>query len=123
MDSSREREFNKKYSLSQTSPAWQDAAAEVVRFWCDDGSCWGFIFHHLGSSFYDRDTLLLEWSVGTIKIRGPKALAFYDKFSEHKATGIKADGVDIVSVTMRLKVDDLVEQTVNELTDDDLRID
>jgi hypothetical protein len=27
---------------------------------------------------FERDTLLLEWSIGTIRIRGPKAEAFSD---------------------------------------------
>ncbi len=30
---------------------------------------------------FDRDTLRLEWSIGTIRIRGPKAEIFFDKFA------------------------------------------
>jgi hypothetical protein len=35
-------------------------------------------------------------------IAGPKALDFYDDFCNHRATSLKADGKDIVSVTMLL---------------------
>jgi hypothetical protein len=33
-------------------------------------------FHHFEYARFERDTLLLEWSIGTIRIRGPKAEVF-----------------------------------------------
>jgi len=75
---------------------------------------------------FERDTLLLEWSIGTIRIRGPKAEIFFDKFANHQATSIGADGRDIESVTMRLKTDEAVEEAfaaIEKLTDADLNID
>jgi hypothetical protein len=75
---------------------------------------------------FERDTLLLEWSIGTIRIRGPKAEVFFDKFSNHQATSISADGKDIESVTTRLKTDEAVEEAfaaIEKLTDADLNID
>jgi hypothetical protein len=75
---------------------------------------------------FERDTLLLEWSIGTIRIRGPKAEIFFDKFANHQATSIGADGRDIESVTMRLKTDEAVEEAfaaIQKLTDADLNID
>ena len=32
-------------------------------------------FHHLGEGIQDGDVLMLEWSIGTIRVQGPKVLA------------------------------------------------
>jgi hypothetical protein len=40
--------------------------------------------------------------LGTIVVTGPKALEFYEQFANHRATLIKADGKDILSVRMHL---------------------
>src|ERR1700731_4296628 len=83
-------------------------------------------FHHLEYARFERDTLLLEWSIGTIRIRGPKAEIFFDKFANHQATSVSADGKDIESITMRLKTDEAVEEAfaaIGKLTDADLNID
>ena len=104
----------------------KEASSPIVRFHTDDGACWGFIFHHLEYARFERDTLLLEWSIGTIRIRGPKAEIFFDKFANHQATSVAADGRDIESVTMRLKTDEAAEQAfaaIEKLTDADLNID
>ncbi|MFY9986736.1 MAG: hypothetical protein WAM44_21770 [Chthoniobacterales bacterium] len=85
----------------------------------------GINFHHLEYAPFERDTLLLEWSIGTIRIRGSKAEVFFDKFSNHQATSISPDGKDIESVTMRLKTDEAVEEAsaaIEKLTDADLNI-
>ena len=54
---------------------------------------------------------------------GPKALDFYDDFSNHCATLVKADGKDILSVTMHLKseadAEADAETIIPEITDDD----
>jgi hypothetical protein len=78
-----------------------------------------------GYACFERDTLLLEWSIGTIRIRGPKVEVFFDKFANHQATSISADGKDIESVTMRLKTDEAVEEAfaaIERITDADLNI-
>ena len=52
--------------------------------------------------------------------------SFFDKFSNHQATSISADGKDIESITMRLKTDEAVEEAfaaIEKLTDADLNID
>jgi len=41
-------------------------------------------------------------ALGTIVVTGPKAWDFYDRFCNHKATLLKADGKDILAVTMAL---------------------
>jgi|SRR6516162_7259333 len=43
-------------------------------------------------------TVSLHFSLGTVLVRGPKALDFYDGFCANKATLLKADGKDVVDV-------------------------
>src|ERR1700724_3456749 len=43
---------------------------------------------------------LIDWDLGTLVIA--KALDFYDDFCSHRATSLKADGKDILSVRMLL---------------------
>src|SRR6266403_2233183 len=126
MSDNSDNSFTDRYSSKRASQAWEEASAPIVRFRTDDGACWGFVFHHLEYARFERETLLLEWSIGTIRIRGPKAEIFFDKFANHQATSIRPDGRDIESVTMRLKTDDAVEEAfaaIEKLTDADLNID
>ena len=46
--------------------------------------------------------LLIYFSMGTIIVFGPKALEFYDDFFNHRATNLKPDGMEILSVEMDL---------------------
>jgi hypothetical protein len=51
---------------------------------------------------------------------------FPDKFANHQATSISADGKDIELVTIRLKTDEAVEEAfaaMEKLTDADLKTD
>ena len=50
----------------------------------------------------EHQSLLIDWSRGTIVVTGPKAWDFYDLFCNHRATLLKADGKDILAVTMAL---------------------
>ncbi|MGA8656689.1 MAG: hypothetical protein WB586_11135, partial [Chthoniobacterales bacterium] len=63
------------------------------------------------------------WALGTIMVVGPKALDFYDDFSNHCATLVKSDGKDILSVTMHLRseadAEADAEAIIPEITDDD----
>jgi hypothetical protein len=54
--------------------------------------------------------LLIDWPLGTIVIAGPKALEFYEQFSNHRATLIRADGKHIFSVKMQLNSEGLAEK-------------
>jgi hypothetical protein len=88
------------------SAAWTEGQfPPIVRFWSDDGSCWGVPFHQVLATNYNpaQETLLIHWSLGSILITGPKAEAFFEQFSEHKITLLKADGKDILRVTMSLR--------------------
>jgi hypothetical protein len=75
-------------------------------------SCWGFLFHHVSGTFYgaENQRLLIDWPVGTIMVTGPKTLEFYEQFSNHRATLIKADGKDILSVKMHLNSERQAEE-------------
>jgi hypothetical protein len=92
------------YGPNQSSLPWEENQAEIVRFWTDSGDCWGFLFHHLSGAYYNvkKQRLLIYWPVGTIVVTGPKALEFYEQFSNHRATLVRADGKDILSVKMHL---------------------
>ena len=47
---------------------------------------------------------------------GPKALDFYDDFSNHRATLLKADGKDVMSVTVHLLADPDAEADAKAIT-------
>ena len=63
---------------------------------------WGFFFFSLISCclIEETKTLSLSFPMGAIVIGGPKVLDFYNAFSSGKATLLKADGVDIISVEL-----------------------
>jgi hypothetical protein len=92
-----------KEQFSRDSEAWKEQSDPIFRFWAD-GDWWGFPFYSLTASRYfgDKATLCLYWPLGTAVITGPKVLDFYAGFCAHRATSIKADGKDILSVTMVL---------------------
>ena len=94
-------------SKPRRSNAWEDQQAEVVRFFTDDGDSWGFLFHRRAAIHYNarNERLLIDWDLGTLVIAGPKVLDFYDDFCSHRAASLKADGIDIISVTMVLSVE------------------
>ena len=92
-----------KEQFSRGSEAWKEQSDPIFRFWAE-GDWWGFPFFSLSASRYfgDKETLCLYWPLGTVVITGPKVLDFYAGFCAHRATCLKADGKDILSVTMVL---------------------
>jgi hypothetical protein len=82
------------YGAKQSSLPWEEQQAEIVRFWTDSGDCWGFLFHHVSGTYYSarEERLLIDWALGTIVVTGPKTLEFYEQFSNHRATLLRADG-------------------------------
>ena len=60
--------------------------------------------------------MLIDWPLGTIVIAGPKALEFYEQFSNHRATLIRADGKDILSVKMHLNSEGVAEKDAEVVT-------
>jgi hypothetical protein len=88
------------------SGAWTEAQfPPIARFWCDDGACWGVPFHQVVATNYNPEakTLLIYWSLGSILVTGPKAEAFFERFSEHRVAVLRADGKDIIRLTMSLR--------------------
>jgi hypothetical protein len=83
---------------------WEKSTSPLVRFWSSDGSCWGFPFFSVIATRYlpGQERLLIYFGTGAVVIRGPKALELFDDFSNHRATAIKADGEEILSVEIDL---------------------
>ena len=92
-----------KEQFSRGSEAWQEQSDPIFRFWAE-GDWWSFPFFSLtaGRFFGDKEILCLYWPFGTVAITGPKVLDFYDGFCAQRATPLKCDGKDILSVTMAL---------------------
>ena len=106
------------YGPKQSSFPWEEQEAEIVRFWIDSGDCWGFLFHHASGTYYSakEQRLLIDCGLGTIVITGPKAFEFYEQFSNHRATLIRSDGKDILSVKMHLNSEGLAEKDAEVVT-------
>jgi hypothetical protein len=78
-----------------------------VRFWLDGegdmpGDCIGLPFFSLIDCRFMpvKEAALFEFQVGSIVIQGPKSLDFFQEFCRQRATCVKADGKDILSVTL-----------------------
>jgi hypothetical protein len=87
------------------STAWTEGNfPPIVRF-CTDDRSWGIPFHQVIATNYNprAETLLIHWSLGSILVTGPKSEAFLERFCEHKVALVKADGKDIMRVTMALR--------------------
>jgi hypothetical protein len=106
------------YGPKQSSLPWEEHQAEIVRFWTDSGDCWGFLFHHVSGTYFSakEQRLLIDWPLGTIVVTGPKTLEFYEQFSNHRATLLRADGKDILSVRMHLNSEGQAERDVETIT-------
>ena len=106
------------YGPKESSLPWEEHQVEIVRFWTDSGDCWGFLFHHVSGTYYSAKErrLLIDWPLGTIVITGPKTLEFYEQFSNHRATLLRADGKDILSVKMHLNSEGLAEKDAELVT-------
>ena len=76
------------------------------------------MFHHVSGTFYSakNQSLLIDWPLGTIVVTGPKTLEFYEQFSNHRATLLRADGKDILSVKMHLNSEGLAEKDAELVT-------
>ena len=92
---------------AKSQPWEKQESTAIVRFWCSDSACWGIPFSQIVGTRYDpeQQRLLIECSIGTIVVIGPKAWDFYDAFCDQKATLIKADGSEILTVTMVVRGD------------------
>src|SRR5271166_2428138 len=92
-----------KEQFSRSSEAWKEQSDPIFRVW-SEGDWWGFPFFSLNASRYfgAKETLCLYWPLGTVVITGPKVADFYAGFCTHRATSLKSEGKDILSVTVVL---------------------
>ena len=82
----------------------------IIRFWeSESGECWGLPFFSLSAVRFVPHSqpysqrLILYFPVATIWVTGgPKVLEFYEALAKQRATSLKADGKDILSVRMHL---------------------
>jgi len=81
---------------------WESEHEPVITFFTDDGDEWGFpFFGLLAAQYTPRDqTLALQWQGSQVRIQGPRARDFFRAFAKGSATGIKANGADILSVEL-----------------------
>ena len=86
---------------------WEKSSAPLVRFWNDDSNCWSFPFFAVVAAEYspEQERLLIYFPLGTVTVLGPKVSEFYDDFCNHRATNLKADESEIVSVKIDLNRD------------------
>ena len=89
---------------------WSERTEPIIRFWeSDSGECWGLPFFSLSAARFVPHSqpysqrLILYFPVATIWVTGgPKVLEFYEAFAKQRATLLKADGKDILSVKMHV---------------------
>jgi hypothetical protein len=94
----------------QRDQPWQDRSERIIRFWdSDSGECFGFsIFSLSVARFLPHEQpysqyLILYFPLATITVvGGPKVLEFYEAFCRHRATLLKADDQEILSVKVAL---------------------
>src|SRR5260370_24843694 len=81
---------------------WESEHEAIITSFTDDGDVWGFpFFGLLAAQYTDRNhTLALQWQGGQVRIQGPRARDFFTAFAKGSATGIKANGADILSVQL-----------------------
>src|SRR5258708_5806321 len=80
--------------------SWEERSEPIVRFWI--GGQWLLFpfFSFIGGAYApEEESVSLAFAVGTVVITGPKAGDFCSAFCGHKATLLKADGHEIVSVS------------------------
>jgi hypothetical protein len=97
----RSMSLREQYGKRQT--CWQDKQEPIFRAWLDGegaGLSYGFpFFSLLLAAFSEKDSALsLQFPTGTLLVKGPKAQEFYEAFCANRATALKSDGADILSV-------------------------
>src|ERR1700736_6700130 len=90
--------------LVNRAPCWESEHEAIITFFTDDGDVWGFPFFGLlaAQCTVRNQTLALQWQGAQVRIQGPRAHDFFMAFAKGSATGIKANGEDILSVEVIL---------------------
>src|SRR5580704_11062685 len=89
-------------TLASRAACWESEHEPVITFLTDDGDVWGFPFFGLLAAQYTarNQTLALQWQGAQVRIQGPRARDFFTAFAKGSATGVKANGADILSVQL-----------------------
>ena len=108
VDNTRLRSLHELYG--EKDLPWSEKTEPIIRFWeSESGECWGLPFFSLSAARFVPHSqpysqrLILYFPVATIWVTGgPKVLEFYEALAKQRATSLKADGKDILSVRMHL---------------------
>jgi hypothetical protein len=84
------------------SDAWSNGQEPSTFFTLDDGQHMSWVYSHYVKAICKEDELVIEWPQASIYITGPKVGELHKDFAKGRATHIKADGVDILSVKVIL---------------------
>jgi hypothetical protein len=84
------------------SEAWQTVQEPSTFFTPDDRREISLVYLHYVKATRKEDELVIEWPRVSIHITGPKVGELHKDFAKGRATHIKADGVDILSVKVIL---------------------
>jgi hypothetical protein len=65
---------------------------------------WGVPFFQIALTHFnpEQSALLIHCTAGTVIVSGPQAVDFYERFCSHRVAWLKADGKDILSITLAL---------------------
>jgi hypothetical protein len=88
--------------LVNRAACWESEHEAIITFFTDNGDVWGFPFFGLLAAQYtaQNQMLALQWQGAQVRIQGPRSLDFFRAFAKGSATGIKANGADILSVEL-----------------------
>ena len=97
----------------QKEQPWSEKTEPIIRFWeSDSGECFGLPFFSLSAARFVPHSqpysqrLILYFPLATISVTGGlQVLEFYEAFVKQRATLLKADGKDILSVKMVLNAE------------------
>jgi hypothetical protein len=89
------------------SDCWECVTEARTLFCLDDGRKISFLYNHIGRADESGDTLRIELGKAAIEIVGPKVKELHRDFARGKCTMIRSDGIDILSV--RLKIIALID--------------
>ena len=78
--------------------AWRPGGRDLVfRVWVED-KCYGLPWAHLLLCTLEDEMAIVQFTMGVVTVRGPKAAEFYVEFCEDRATRVRADGRGIIEV-------------------------
>jgi hypothetical protein len=91
------------------SESFEEQSEPIIRFWLDGegdtpGDCVAFPFFSLLAArlMPAKGAALFEFQMGNIVLQGPGVRALFESFCANKATNIRTDNKDILSVTLVL---------------------